>query len=135
MKHMRKFAFLLVVITLFVTIATPFSASAATPRLNNTLMTNENFIITDGVAYIGVAYTGYENVTTRAFISITLQRKTLFWWSEEATMSIGLNGWINSTSETIELSKTGSYRVIINYKISGSGGEDDELSVTLYDEY
>ena len=135
MKRTKKIAFVLTVITLLVTVLMPFSANAATPRLNNTHMTNENFMITNGVAYIGVAYTGYEGVTERALISIVLERKTLFWWSEEATMSIGLNGWINSTSETIELSKTGSYRVIINYKISGSGGADDVFSVTLYDEY
>lgn len=135
MKSLRKVAFLMMVVTLVLSVITPFSASAATPRLNNTHMTNDNFFIKDGVATVAVAYTGYSNLTTGALVTIQLQRKSLLWWSDVCTWTISFAGWTNSTTKTTQLSKTGEYRAIIEYTISGSGGADDVFSVTLYDEY
>ena len=136
MKHLRKLAFLMVVVTIFVSAMIPFSASAATPRLNNTLVTSENFFITDdGVATIGVSYTGYSDITTGATVTVELQKKTLLWWSDVCSWTLQYDGWINSETLTTQLNKTGEYRAIIEYTIRGSGGEADVLSVTLTDEY
>ena len=135
MTFAKRITLFMTLTVLFVSTLAAFPASAASPRLNNTLVTNENFFIDNGVAVIGVAYTGYEGVTKSATISITLERKTLFWWSEVATCVIGLNDWINGATERIELEKRGEYRATIQYTIRGSGGADDVLSVTLYDEY
>lgn len=135
MKHVRRITLLMALVMLFATTTAAFSASAADARLNNTFTTSEAFYITDGVATVVVAYTGYEGVTDGATAHVVIQRKTLLWWSDVITWDIGFNGWTNSIEREFELDKTGEYRAIIEYTITGSAGEADELSVTLYDEW
>ena len=125
----------MVLVMLFSSTIAPLTASAAEPRLNNVQMTAESFLIDNGVALVEVSYLGYEGVTKSVTVTITIERKTLFWWSEVSTCVIGMNGWFNSNFHTVQLEKTGEYRATINYTIRGSGGTDDVLSVTLYEEY
>ena len=135
MTRVKRIAFFMTLVMFICSVIAPFSVSAAAPRLNNVQMTAESFLIENGVALVEVSYLGYEGITKNVIVTITLERKTLFWWSEVSNCVIGLNGWMNSGSHIVQLEKTGEYRATINYTIRGSGGEDDVLSVTLYDEY
>lgn len=149
MKQRRRVALLMAVIVTFISVLSPLSVGAVTaetrdttePRLNNTMMTFENFRVSDGLAYVSAAYTGYEGVTTSAKVTIQIQKKVLLWWSnvdnglEDDTWTIYLSGWRNATEYSIDVSAKGEYRANIEYTIRGSAGDPDVLPVTLYYEY
>ncbi|MBQ7338969.1 MAG: hypothetical protein IJW40_11040 [Clostridia bacterium] len=149
-KMLKRFTFAVLVAMLFVTMAAPFSASAATvdgnievmPLLNNTLTTSETFVIdADGTANVRVSYVGYDGVTRSATVRVKIQKKVLFWWSdvdnglEDNTWVIYMSGVDGSCIKTLALEDTGSYRAVIEYTITGSGGADDIIPATLYDDY
>lgn len=136
MKGFKRSIALTMAIVLLMTVIATIPASAAEARFNNTEMTSENFFINDnGVATIAILYTGYEDLTDGALVTIELERKTLLWWSNVKTWTIGFNGWTNGTVETVQLSKKGEYRIFVQYQISGTGGADDVFSFYMYDEY
>lgn len=130
------------VFTLLFSIAT-VSVNAAdnsiTPYYNNVNSTSTNFIITNnGNATASIGYTGINGTTSKAVITSYIQKKTLgiFWIrvdngqpnKEWVDISYS-NSYRNSHS--IQLSSNGEYRLVVEYKISGSGGSTDEISSTI----
>lgn len=113
------------------------------PLYNNTNITYTNFVISNsGLATISVGYTGYNGVTSGAVIKSYVQKKTfgLLWkridngqpnkeWIDTAT------GSIYSKSHTLQLTSKGTYRLVVEYTIKGSGGSPDTPSSTIVREY
>jgi len=156
MKTRRKTAFLMMVIVFALSIAAPLSVNAAdvienipvfieetsiSPKSNNVNITASNFTIIDGIAYARASYTGYQGITTGATITIKLQKKILFWWFDvdngqsNNTWTDVLYGCDGSVLHSLTLGSTGEYRAIISYTIRGTGGADDVIPITLYDEF
>lgn len=129
MKTMKSLiSFLLIVLTILSVYILPVSAEEqiVTPRLNNAILINTDFSISSsGLASIYVYYEGYKGITTGARIEVTLQRKTwgLFWSDVETWTRIP--GTVSFTDcLTYQLTKTGTYRAIVEYEIRGTGESD-----------
>lgn len=116
------------------------SASAATqekvmPLYNNVDSATVKADVTDsGKMTIKYSYQGYSSVTTKATVTIYIEKKTLgLFWSR---VDIGTtdNEWVLTISnykysgtKTFQLSSTGTYRVTAEFKIYGTGGAADEI--------
>ncbi len=107
-------------------------------RYNNTSIVLSKFQITNGVAIIDVDYSGYLGVTTGAVIESKIQKKILFWWFDvnngqtNNTWVDTFSTWYGRTQHTLGISESGSYRAVIKYTISGSGGSDDIIEDIVY---
>lgn len=97
---------------------------------NNTSRTITDFSISNNVANVLVGYEGIKGVTTNAVITIKIQKKFLlfFWqdisgasWTDYATGESYYN--THSIQTTI-----GTHRVLVEYKIYGTGGEADVIT-------
>ena len=99
-------------------------------RYNNTSIVLSKFQITNGVAIIDVDYSGYLGVTTGAVIESKIQKKILFWWFDvnngqtNNTWVDTFSTWYGRAQHTLGISESGSYRAVIKYTISGSGGSN-----------
>lgn len=123
----RLSLFLLATVALFGIFATVVSASNEGIMLcnNNVLQTDANFFISNDTAYITVSYIGYNNITTHAKITTTLQKRTLLlFWNDQVE-------WVDTSVATDDIFEhtypvsSGTYRVKITYEISGTGGATD----------
>jgi len=107
-------------------------------RYNNTSIVLSIFQITNGVAIIDADYSGYLGVTTGAVIESKIQKKILFWWFDvnngqaNNTWVDTFSTWYGRTQHTLGISESGSYRAVIKYTISGSGGSDDIIEDIVY---
>lgn len=107
-------------------------------RYNNTSIVLSKFQITNGVAIIDVDYSGYLGVTTGAVIESKIQKKILFWWFDvnngqtNNTWVDTFSTWYGRTQHTLGISESGSYRAVIKYTVSGSGGSDDIIEDIVY---
>lgn len=115
-------------------------ASAATqeevmPLYNNVSKAElDASISSSGKMTITYSYTGSSSVTTKAEVTIYIEKKTLgMFWSR---VDIGTtdNEWVQiiynykySGTKTFQLSASGTYRVTAKFKISGTGGSADEI--------
>ena len=143
----RIFVALLALCFTAITIA-PVSASTADgneimPLYNNTESASGSFTISStGLSTINYKYYGISGITTKAVITTYIQKKSLglFW----TRVDIGatddewvdtINSYSGSKKRTYQLSKTGKYRVTINFKIYGSGGSADEIPRTYEASY
>lgn len=144
-----KTGILSTVLTLILLFLNTFGLSAfakdetVSPLYNNVNITYTNFIISSsGLATISIGYTGYSGITSGAVIKSYVQKKTLglFWtrvdngqankeWVDTAT------GSIYSKSHTLQLKSKGTYRLVVEYTINGSGGTSDKPSSTIIREY
>lgn len=123
----KSISFILVAVVLFSVFATVVSASNEGIMLcnNNVLQTDANFFISNDTAYITVSYIGYNNITTHAKITTTLQKRTLLlFWNDQVE-------WVDTSVATDDIFEhtypvsSGTYRVKITYEISGTGGATD----------
>lgn len=88
----------------------------------------ENLSISNGTASCSATLTGINGTTTKIVIKMTLQKKTLLWWSEVETWSATYNTYNGTLSKTASV-KSGTYRVKAVYTVySGSNSE----SITDY---
>ncbi len=107
-------------------------------RYNNTSIVLSKFQITNGVAILDVEYSGYLGVTTGAVIESKIQKKILFWWFDvnngqtNNTWVDTFSTWYGRAQHTLGISESGSYRAVIKYTISGSGGSDDIIEDIVY---
>lgn len=107
-------------------------------RYNNTSIVLSKFQITNGVAIIDADYSGYLGVTTGAVIESKIQKKILFWWFDvnngqtNNTWVDTFSTWYGRAQHTLGISESGSYRAVIKYTISGSGGSDDIIEDIVY---
>ena len=105
-------------------------ASAATtenqvqPRWSYTDMTFVNILIdSDGTATCLADIEGYDGITTKIYIKMTLQKYTFLWWSKVETWETTINDFYGFLSRTTQVG-SGTYRVKAEYTVySGSNSE------------
>lgn len=119
------------------------SNNTITPYLNNYGSHTFYFNIDDsGVADVVISYMGKADYFTQAKVTVKIQKRTLllFW----TTVDIGEpnNLWIDTSTEVygrfhnaFQLEKTGTYRCVITFEVSGTGGATDVIEDTLEAEY
>ncbi len=102
--------------------------SSVQPRYNYTASVSTTLTNTNGDATCGTTVKGYIGTTTKIKITMTLQKKTLLWWSEVETWTTTVNDYYLSLYKTTSVN-SGKYRIkaeIVVY--SGSASE----SITKY---
>lgn len=105
---------------------------------NNTTRFESKIQIENGVVIIGAEFYGLAGVTTSATIESKIQRKILFWWFDvnngqtNNTWVDTFSTWYGRAQHTLGISESGSYRAVIKYTISGSGGSDDIIEDIVY---
>lgn len=121
----------------YVTIPAAAANDDTMPRYNNVIETITNFSISDsGVATVTVSYDGITGVTTGATITTKIQKRTLgFIWTK-------VDEWVDSarlvsysTFHSVTLPDTGTYRVVVEYEITGTGGAIDVIEDIQTAEY
>ena len=106
----------------------------AVPLYNNTLMVNSRFSInSSGVATVTIMYVGKAGVTTGATIVTKVEKQNANGSWSIVDIDTEDDVWVDVTT-TISLSTThtvtvprGTYRAVINYTISGTGGAADTV--------
>lgn len=81
-------------------------------------------ISSSGTATCLATLSGYTDVTTKIVIKMTLQKKTLFWWSEVDSWTKTINDSYGSLTKTASVG-SGTYRVKVEFTVySGSNSEE-----------
>ena len=104
------------------------SESSVQPRYSYTSTIATTLINSSGNAKCGTIVEGYANAATKIKVTMTLQKKTLLWWSKAETWTTTVNDYYLSFYKTVSVD-SGKYRVkseIVVY--SGSASE----SITKY---
>ena len=127
----RKICLILSCILMFVAII-PTSVFASDISLlnNNTLRNVTAFSITDsGEARVTYQYVGYPDITTGAEITIKIEKRNLLiFWNDIVEETIVVAGESYDGVYRYQLSKTGTYRCTVTYRVSGTGGADDVIT-------
>lgn len=113
------------------------------PLYNNTLSTDVSFPITDsGIATVRIKVTGYSGVTKSITVTSHIERKSfgLFWI--KVNNGLSNDEWVDTSSSyllnashSLQLEKSGEYRAVVKFVISGSGGADDTFNQIVYSNY
>ena len=89
----------------------------------NTTATTLN-ISSSGKATCVASLNGYNGVTTKIVIKMTLQKDSWLWWSTEETWTTTINNCFGSLSKTKTVD-SGTYRLKVEYTVySGSNSEE-----------
>ena len=127
----RSLALVMALVMLLFFSAVAYAANDGTaiqPRYDYTKNHVENLSITNGTASCSATLTGINGTTTKVVIKMTLQKKTLLWWSEAESWTATYNTYYGTLSKTATV-KSGTYRVKAVYTVySGSNSE----SITDY---
>lgn len=126
----RKISIILVLTFIFVAVSQfCLLADDISVCNNNTATTLTVFAISpDGTADVCVSYDGYPNITTGATINITIKKRTLLlFWSEVISDSITVSGEYFFDEFYYQLEEKGTYKCIVEYIVSGTGGADDVI--------
>ncbi len=134
---------LLILACIFSIVAIPASAVGITPYYNNTISAQSSASISStGVLTINNKYQGISGTTTKAVITTYVEKKVLgIFWTK---VDIGQpdNKWVDtiynykySGSHSVQLSSKGTYRITVNYEISGTGGAVDKIPYEITKTY
>ena len=128
---MKKFiALMLCLVILCMTTITVY-ANSIQPCSNNVNSAEVSFnITTSGKATVTCRYYGKSGVTQSAEIETKVQKKFGLIW-----ITVDNGSWTDtstatnfSKSHSVQLSKAGTYRAHVEFKISGTGGSDDKIT-------
>ena len=76
---------------------------------------------------------GYNGTTTKIVLTVTLQKKTLFWWSKVQEWTTTANTYYATISKTVAVG-SGTHRVKVNAVVySGSKSEEITMYSKTYD--
>lgn len=99
-------------------------------------------ISSSGIIKVTNSYTGASSVTSKAVITTYIEKRTLgIFWSR---VDIGQTNdeWVDtiynykySSSHSVQLPSTGTYRVNVEYVIYGSGGSADTITRQIEKNY
>ncbi len=104
--------------------------SSIQPLYDYTTNYGTSLSVSNGTANCNASLGGKNGTTTKIVIKMTLQKKTLLWWSEVETWSTTHNTYYGSLTKSASV-KSGTYRVKAVYTVySGSNSE----SITDYSE-
>lgn len=111
-------------------------AAEITPRYNNVSYVNATADITsEGILTVLYKYTGNSD-TTSVTINTLVERKTLlFFWSDVDEWTETVYDVNYSDSASLQLEKTGTYRVTVEYTFYGTGGDADTVTHEFELEY
>ena len=134
MKKLISLILCLALLGAFPIISYAASGSNITPFYNNTIKTTVNFVINEsGNATVDISYIGYSGIMTAAKITTKIQKLESSSWAD---VSIGTadNTWVDestnfvfSTSHSVGVSR-GTYRAVVTFEISGTGGATDVIT-------
>lgn len=87
-------------------------------------------IDSDGLATMTYVCKGVEGVTTRIEISSQIQKKTLWWWNDVdgGSYFFEKDSYECAFWNTKQLSKSGTYRLVVTYTVYGTGGATDVIN-------
>ena len=101
--------------------------SAVQPRLNYTgYATVSLSITTSGTAYFATDVQGYDGITTKVHIKMTLQKYTVLWWSKVESWEGTFNEVYGTLSKTAQVG-SGRYRVKAEITVY-SGSDYEEIT-------
>lgn len=118
------------VLLLAAMIPTSVFASDISLYNNNTSYNYTSFTITDsGLARVAYVYEGYPDVTTGAEITIKIEKRNfLIFWTDVVEETIVVTGVRYDGTYGYQLTKTGTYKCTVTYRVSGTGGADDVIT-------
>lgn len=94
------------------------------PRYSYTRSTTTDIYVSNGMIACHGEVEGYPGTATKVTITLYLQKKTLFWWSEEEEWSTSYNRYYGSFTGKVTLPESGTYRTKAVYTVySGSSSE------------
>ena len=134
MKH-RIVALALFVVILGTFIFSATASEVIEPRLNNTLTTSTNFVISStGKATITETYNAYRQYFTSATVTSYIEKRTLGIFWTKVDIGEPNNTWVDTSTDftntiihEVQLESTGTYRATVTYEISGTGGATDVI--------
>lgn len=137
---MKKTLTVVLVIVMLITMSITVFANdyGVMPCYNNTISANVHFSIDEnGLADISLRYVGYQNCATSGTITCKIQKKGLFGWSDVSGASWvdECNGFMYTAKHSYQLASSGTYQLVYEYIVRGTGGADDIISGTLEDTY
>ena len=126
----RKLCIILICVMMMAIIPKSVFASDISLFNNNTAMDSTTFTITaSGEARVSYEYDGYEGITTGAEITIKIEKRNfLFFWTDIVEETIVITGESYTGMYKYQLSKTGTYKCTVTYRVSGTGGADDVIT-------
>ena len=80
------------------------------PRYNYTNIISSTLINSDGKAKCCGIVEGYNGITTKIVLTVTLQKKTLLWWSDVQEWTITANDYFAAITKTVTVD-SGTHRV------------------------
>ena len=107
------------------------NASSVQPRYSYCSNAKAELSVSGETAICRSTCNGYADLTYSITIEMTLQKKTLWWWSDVTTWSKTVNG-INAVLSGTENIGSGTYRVKTEFTITANGGDTE--SITGYSE-
>lgn len=100
-----------------------FEEQEIQPMYDYTSNCSVTLSITNGTATCLTKLQGYSGTTTKIEITMTLQKKTLLWWSKVESWTTTVSGYYAALSKTASVG-SGKYRVKAEFKVySGSNSE------------
>lgn len=137
---MKKITTILLVIVALCTMIIPAYASEneVTPRFNNTIQVSTSFNIeSDGLAVASYSFIGYTGIATKVVINSKIEKKFLWWWNDVdgAEWVDEINDDVYAGEHTHQLTKSGTYRLVYEYTVYGTGGDPDVISNNIETEY
>lgn len=96
------------------------------PLMDYTSYYTTSIVLENGEATCAADLTGYPDLCTRIEITMTLQKKTLFWWSKVETWSTAVDDYTAMMCETASVG-SGTYRVKAEFVVY-SGTATEELT-------
>lgn len=103
------------------------------PRYSYTNIISATLANSSGKALCIGNVTGYNGTTTKIVVTMTLQKKTLLWWSEVKEWTITANTYYCDISKTVSVD-SGTHRVKVEAKVyAGSNYENVDCTSKTYD--
>ncbi len=109
-----------------------------TPYYNNTARTKARFQIeTTGEAVVTLTFSGYASVTTGATLTSKVQKLVSNNWQDVngASWIDEYEGVRTTIQHSIQLTSPGTYRLVYEFEVRGTGGGSDIISGTIEDSY
>ena len=128
---MKRFTALMLCLVTFITATITVYADGIQPYYNNVNIVTTSFSISSsGKATVNNTYSGITGTTKNVKITTKVQKKYGLIW-----ITVSGGSWTDtstatnfSKSHSVQLSKTGTYRARVEFKISGTGGSDDKIT-------
>lgn len=138
----RIITLILTTVILFTLVIIPISAvnydNQVAPCYNNTMKTSATFqIANDGLASITLNYIGHPTKVTGATITCSVQKSTSSGWIDisGASWVDEVTGVTNTVQHSVQVTSSGTYRLVYQFEIRGTGGAADIISDTIEDTY